>query len=159
MANFYSGQDGQLFVDGSSTAVAKVRSWSFTASQAVLETVSLEDTDRTIIPGIRSITGSCSIYYYSDSGSDTGAGGVSTLLQKFVKPSGGSAAGQGKTDKASNVRLKLAIDDGSTAGRFIDVMAYITSLAMTNAVGQVLAAEISFEVDGAPLGTGSAISF
>lgn len=159
MANFYSGQDGQLFVDGGSTAVAKVRSWSFTASQAVLETVSLEDTDRTIIPGIRSITGSCSIYYYSDSGSDTGAGGVSTLLQKFVKPSGGSTAGTSNTTKSSNVKLKLAIDDGSTAGRFIEFFVYITSLAMTNAVGQILAADISFEVDGAPLGTGSAISF
>jgi len=159
MANFYSGQDGQLFVDGGSTAVAKVRSWSFTASQAVLETVSLEDTDRTIIPGIRSITGSCSIYYYSESGGNTGAGGVSTLLQKFVKPSGGSTAGTGKTTKASNVKLKLAIDDGSTDGRFIEFFVYITSLAMTNAVGQVLAADISFEVDGAPIGTGSAISF
>tara|TARA_R100000700_G_C3162917_1_gene138596 strand:- start:1117 stop:1599 length:483 start_codon:yes stop_codon:yes gene_type:complete len=152
MANFYSGQDGQLFVDGSGTPVAKVRSWSFTASQAVLETVSLEDTDRTIIPGIRSITGSCSIYYYSESGEDTGAGGVSTFLQKFVKTSGGSTAGVSKTTKASNVRLKLLIDDGSTAKRFIDFYAYITSLSMTNAVGQVLAADISFEVDGAPLG-------
>tara|TARA_R100001463_G_scaffold44683_2_gene92643 strand:+ start:1365 stop:1844 length:480 start_codon:yes stop_codon:yes gene_type:complete len=159
MANFYSGQDGQLYVGGSSTATAKVRSWSFTASQAVLETVSLEDTDRTIIPGIRSITGNCSIYYYSDSGSDTGAGGVSTLLQAFVKPSGGSSAGEGKTTKAQNVKMKLAIDDGSTGGRFIEFYVYITSLAMTNAVGQVLSAEISFEVDGAPLGTGSAISF
>ena len=152
MANFYSGQDGQLFVDGSGTPVAKVRSWSFTASQAVLETVSLEDTDRTIIPGIRSITGSCSIYYYSESGEDTGAGGVSTLLQKFVKTSGGATAGVSKTTKASNVRLKLLIDDGSTAKRFIDFYAYIPRLSMTNAVGQVLAADISFEVDGAPLG-------
>tara|TARA_R100001082_G_scaffold29945_2_gene15049 strand:+ start:8662 stop:9141 length:480 start_codon:yes stop_codon:yes gene_type:complete len=159
MANFYSGQDGQLFVDGGSTAVAKVRSWSFTASQAVLETISLEDTDRTLIPGIRSITGSCSIYYYSEAGSDTGAGGVSTLLQKFVKPSGGSVAGTGKTAKASDVKLKLAIDDGSTFGRFIELFAYITSFSMTNAVGQVLAADISFEGNGAPLGTGSAISF
>jgi len=159
MANFYSGQDGQLFVDNAASPVAKVRSWSFTASQAVLETVSLEDTDRTIIPGIRSITGSCSIYYYSDSGEDTGAGGVSTLLQKFVKVSGGSDAGVSKTTKASNVRLKLLIDDGSTAKRFIDFYAYITSLSMTNAVGQVLAADISFEVDGAPLGaTGTKLS-
>ena len=159
MANFYSGQDGQLFVDNAASPVAKVRSWSFTASQAVLETVSLEDTDRTIIPGIRSITGSCSIYYYSESGSNTGEGGVSTLLQKFVKPSGGSTAGTAKTTKASNVRLKLLIDDGSTDKRFIDFYAYITSLSMTNAVGQVLAADISFEVDGAPLGTTANVVF
>jgi len=157
MANFYSGQDGQLFVDGSATAVAKVRSWSFTASQAVLETVSLEDKDRTIIPGIRSITGSCSIYYYSDSGSDTGAGGVSTLLQKFIKPSGGTTGGAQAATSSESVTLKLAFKDGSTAGRFIELSAYITSLAMTNAVGQVLAADISFEANGAPLGTALAL--
>ena len=155
MANFYSGQDGQLFVGSSSTPVAKVRSWSFTASQAVLETVSLEDTDRTIIPGIRSITGSCSIYYYSDPGADSE---VSNLLQKFVKPSGGTVAGVSKAAKSSSVRLALTLDDGSTAKRFIDFYVYITSLSMTNAVGQVLSADISFEVDGAPLGTGSNIS-
>ena len=40
MAGFYSGQDGQLFIDDSKFAV-KIRSWSFTANQSVLETVTL----------------------------------------------------------------------------------------------------------------------
>ena len=48
MSGFYSGKEGQLFIGGD--PVAKVRSWSFTFNQAILETVSLEDTDRTIIP-------------------------------------------------------------------------------------------------------------
>ena len=43
---------------------SKVRSWSFSMNQAILETVSLEDTDRTIIHGTRSYTGSASVYYY-----------------------------------------------------------------------------------------------
>ena len=41
--SFYSGQDGQLYVNDNK--VAKVRSWSITVNQAILETVSLEDTD------------------------------------------------------------------------------------------------------------------
>ena len=43
MSGFYSGKEGELFIDG--TKVAKVRSWSFSMNQAVLETVSLEDAD------------------------------------------------------------------------------------------------------------------
>ena len=71
MSGFYSGQDGELFVNNNKAA--KVRSWSFTFNQAVLETVSLEDTDRTIIHGIRSYTGSASVYYYqSTSGGGSG---------------------------------------------------------------------------------------
>ena len=65
MAGFYSGKEGELLING--TKVAKVRSWSFTFNQAVLETVSLEDTDRTIIHGTRSYTGSASVYYYQGS--------------------------------------------------------------------------------------------
>ena len=155
MANFYSGQDGQLVVDGQTAA--KVRSWSFTASQAVLETVSLEDKDRTLIPGLRSITGSCSIYYYADGGSNTAAGGVSTFLGKFVKPSGGTTVGATSSESSDSVTLKLKVNDGVGTGRFIELNVYITSLAMTNAVGQVLAAEISFEANGAPVGTALAM--
>ena len=69
MAGFYSGQDGQLYVNDNK--VAKVRSWSFTVNQAILETVSLEDTDRTLLPGLRSVSGGCSLYYHQETaGSD-----------------------------------------------------------------------------------------
>ncbi len=73
MSKFYSGQDGIMFAtDENGTVqptdtVVKVRSWSFTINTSVLETVSLGDFDRTIIPGITSTTGSASIYYYADS--------------------------------------------------------------------------------------------
>lgn len=150
MANLYSGKDGKLYFDGSSGASAKVKNWSFTASQAILETVSLGDTDRTIIPGIRSATGSCSIYYYQTSaGSGTPTGGVSSFVDKFVKVGAGSGDVAVNPD-SSSVRLKLAIDDTSTAMRYLEVIAYITSLTMTCSVGEVISADISFEVHGAP---------
>ena len=147
MAGFYSGKEGELLIDG--TKVAKVRSFSFSFNQAVLETVSLEDTDRTIIHGTRSYTGSASIYYYQETAGG-GAGQLSTLINNIIKT--GSSAGDGANAESTAMTFKLRIKDGSTAGRFIEFQAIPTSLNITNAVGEVTAADISFEVNGAPTG-------
>jgi len=148
MAGYYSGKEGELLIDG--TKVAKVRSWSFTFNQAILETVSLEDTDRTIIPGIRSYTGNASIYYYQDS-AGSGSGSLSTLINNVIKT--GSSAGDGtNTESSTDFTFKLRIKDGSSGGRFIQFAAQPTSLTMTNSVGEVMAADLNFEVNGAPTG-------
>ena len=146
MAGYYSGKEGELLING--TKVAKVRSWSFTFNQAILETVSLEDTDRTIIPGIRSYTGNASIYYYQDS-AGSGSGSLSTLINNVIKT--GSSAGDGSnTESTTNFVFKLRIKDGSSSGRFIQFAAQPTSLTMNNSVGEVMAADLNFEVNGAP---------
>ena len=147
MAGFYSGKEGQLFIDG--TKVAKVRSFSFTFNQAVLETVSLEDTDRTIIHGTRSYTGNASVYYYQDVAGG-GAGQLSTLIGNIMKVV--SASGDGANAESTAMTFKLKINDGSTAGRFIEFQAIPTSFSITSSVGEVTAADISFEVNGAPTG-------
>ena len=147
MAGFYSGKEGELLIDG--TKVAKVRSFSFSFNQAVLETVSLEDTDRTIIHGTRSYTGSASVYYYQDVAGG-GAGQLSTLIGDTMKVV--SASGDGANAESSSMTFKLRIKDGSTAGRFIEFQAIPTSFSITSAVGEVTAADISFEVNGAPTG-------
>ena len=146
MAGFYSGKEGQLFIDG--TQVAKVRSWSFNMNQAVLETVSLEDTDRTIIHGTRSYTGSASVYYYQETAGG-GAGQLSTLINNIIK-TGSTSGGDGTADEATAVLFTLRIKDGSTLGRVLTFQAIPTSFAITSAVGEVTAADISFEVNGAP---------
>ena len=145
MAGFYSGKEGELLIDG--TKVAKVRSWSFSMNQAVLETVSLEDTDRTIIHGTRSYTGSASVYYYQST-SGGGAGQLTTLIQNIIKQ--GDSSGDGTAAESNAMTFRLRIKDGSTAGRFIEFSAIPTSFVMTSAVGEVIAADISFEVNGAP---------
>ena len=147
MAGFYSGKEGELLIGG--TKVAKVRSWSFTFNQAVLETVSLEDTDRTIIHGTRSYTGSASVYYYQDVAGG-GAGQLSTLITDIMKQ--GSSNGDGTNPESVAMDFKLRIKDGSTNGRFIQFSAIPTSFSMTSAVGEVIAADISFEANGAPTG-------
>ena len=147
MAGLYSGKEGELLMNGNK--VAKVRSFSFTFNQAVLETVSLEDTDRTIIHGTRSYTGSASVYYYQDT-AGAGAGQLSTLFGNSMKVV--SASGDGANAESTAMTFKLKIKDGSTAGRFIEFQAIPTSFSITSAVGEVTAADISFEVNGAPTG-------
>ena len=145
MSKFYSGQDGKLFVadgvqtiDSNSDEIAKVRSWSFTVNTSVLETVSLGDFDRTIIPGMTSTTGSCSIYYYADntSGSNNANRLSPRIISKILNTAG----------ERPKVRFRLQVDSSHR----IDIDAVITSLDMTNSVGEVMAANVTFEADGKP---------
>ena len=150
MSKFYSGQDGKLFVDEQNNSiqngdgVAKVSSWSFTINTAVLETVSLGDFDRTIIPGMTSTTGSASIYYYADSTSAThNSGRLSTFILDKILPRSGNTP---SSEERAKVKLRLQVD----SNHYIEMKAVITSFAMTNSVGEVMAADISFEADGIP---------
>ena len=145
---FYSGKDGQLWIGNNKAA--KVQSWSFSSSQAVLETTSLEDTDRTVIPGIRSYNGSARLFYYEAS---AGSGGdVTTLINKCIPRNTGNnddGTGKGVADESSNVTLTLKIGTGSTV-RYISFICFITGISMNSAVGEVLSADIGWEADGAP---------
>tara|TARA_Y100000401_G_scaffold100641_1_gene89613 strand:+ start:2526 stop:2981 length:456 start_codon:yes stop_codon:yes gene_type:complete len=146
MAKFYSGQDGKLFVangvntiDTAADEIAKVRSWSFTVNTSVLETVSLGDFDRTLISGITSTTGSCSIYYYADDvTSENNANNLSPRIISKILPD--------TSGERPKVRFRLQVD----ANHRIDIDAVITSFAMTNSVGEVMSADVSFEADGKP---------
>ena len=143
---FYSGKDGQLLIAGNKAA--KVQSWAYSSSQAVLETTSLEDTDRTLIPGIRSYSGSARLFYYQTASGTSGE--VTTLLTKSIKAVTSSSAGEeGKAAAADSVQLKLNIEDGAH-DRYITFNVYITGVSMNSAVGEVLSADISWEADGAP---------
>ena len=148
MAKFYSGQDGKLFVDnasgtiGNTDEVAKVRSWSFTINTSVLETVSLGDFDRRIIPGLTSLTGSASIYYYAESTTAKhNSGLLSTMILDKILPRSDDSP---TSEERPLARFKLQAD----ANHFIEIVGIITSFAMTNSVGEVMAADISFEADG-----------
>jgi len=148
MAKFYSGQDAKLFVDNATGTiedtdeVAKVRSWSFTINTSVLETVSLGDFARRIIPGITSLTGSASIYYYAEStGAKHNSGLLSTMILDKILPRSDDSPTSSERPLA---RFKLQAD----ANHYIELVGIITSFAMTNSVGEVMAADISFESDG-----------
>lgn len=144
---FYSGSSGELYIDG--TKAAKVSSWQFSANLATLEATSLADTDRVIVPGVRSTSGSCSLFYYTDTPNNPTDNSAHVLLNKLIKQrTTGSVAGIAAETTA--VTFKLRVADGTTDGKYITFSAYITSADMQMAVGQVLSASINFEVIGAP---------
>ena len=149
MSKFYSGQDGKLFIErhdatiNTPDEVAKVRSWSFTVNTAVLETVSLGDFDRTIIPGITSTTGSASIYYYAETTGTHNSGLLSTKILDKILPRSGNTP---QSTERPKVKFRLEVDPN----HFIDIQGVITSFNMTNSVGEIMAADVSFEADGIP---------
>ena len=154
---FYSGRDGELYIGSTvlnATKAAKVQSWSFSSSMAVLETTSLGDTDRTLKAGVRSYSGSCRLFYYVSS-----AGGESNLndiLTTAIKTGGG--ANDGDNDASSSIILKLRLTTGSTDIRDLQFAVFITGVSMNSAVGEVASADISWESDGAPFGATTLIN-
>jgi hypothetical protein len=143
---YYSGQSGELYIDGAKAA--KVQNWSFTSSQEVLDTVSLGDTDKTSIAGLRTLSGQCRLFYYQDS---PGSGGDATkLLSKCMKA--GSGEGDGTAAVSCSAKLKLRVADGSTNGRYIEFYCWLTSVSMSMAIGEVFSADVNFEANGAPTG-------
>ena len=157
MAGFYSGRDGALYIGTSTTKAAKVQNWTFSSTQAVLETTAMGDTDRTIVDGIRSYSGSARLFYYTTSGGSN----VKDILQNSIQRSSGTAGGDGVQSASDQIKLKLAWLDGSTP-RFITFFTYITGVTMGASLGEVSSVDITWEANGAPiedtLATGSASS-
>ena len=143
MANYFSGQHGRLYING--VKAASVTNWSINSSMSPLGTTTLEETDQTFINGLRSTTGSCSLYYYQDGNNNS----ARDIVEKLMKERNvGSVPGVAAA--AENVTLKLYVNDGTSAGKSVTVDALITSAAMQMAVGEVLSAQVAFQVNGAP---------
>ena len=145
MGQFYSGQNGKLLIDG--VAAAKVTNWTFTGQMSALSTTSLEDTDQTFIGGLRTMTGQCRLYYY-DSGGVTNANSAKTLIDKLIKTRT-TADDPGKAAEPEYVTLRLQVVEG-TATKEVEMEVLLTNAAMSMAVGEVLAADVAFQVNGAP---------
>lgn len=141
--SFYSGKDGRLLIDGK--AAAKVRSWSYTTAMQTLKTTTLGDLDQTSTSGIRTHSGTCSLFYYASDPNDTSTNSASVLLNKLIKA---NADGQGS--ESEEVTLRLAIADGTVNGKYIEGKCLLTNASMTMSVGEVLSASVSFEFIGAP---------
>ena len=119
---YYSGLDGEMYIKTSSgfKKMGKVRNWSFSQNQAVLETTALGDTDRTLVDGVRSLSGSCSLFYYNDDANSTSYHGADDVLRKIMKPYNNVGAGSvgkepgakdlGETIRSGKVAFRLAVN-------------------------------------------------
>ena len=137
---FRSGKDGRLLIDGQ--IAAKVVDWSFTTTVPSLVTTTLGDTDSTNTPGVRTTSGSCTVFYQSSANLPNSA---SVLLNNILK-----AASDGQGAESTKVTLRLVIENGTASPNFIEGEALLTSASMTMSVGAVLSAQVQFEFDGAP---------
>ena len=136
---YYSGADGVMKVDD--VQVARVTTFSFTSSQETLDVTTLGDRDRKLVGGIRSLSGSASIAYYSASGASTGDQRAQYFIGKLIK-TGGAVS--------ETVGLELGITNHAGVYDEIKFDAVITSIAMSSAQGEIFSADISFEAADAP---------
>ena len=140
--------------------VVKVVNWSFNQTQNVIDVSALGDTDRVLCAGVRQLTGSCRVFYYNYTSGASLRNDCARMLNRIMKlgparntelnVSGDPAYGQNAD--SDEVVFRLFIEAGST-DRWVDIPAYITSVTMNMAVGEVVAADVTFEASGAALGT------
>jgi len=148
MSTFYSGQNGRMLI-GTDTA-AKVTNWSINSTQSPLDCTTLEQEDQTYINGLRNTTGSCRLFYYDYTVGNTAKNDAKTLIDSIMKARS-SSGDAGNAPVPTTVTLELQIVDGTATPKVVKVEALVTSASMAMSVGEVLAADIAFQVNGAPI--------
>ena len=127
--SYLAGKDGTLTCNG--VRLAKVSSWGLTSQVEALEVTSLGDFARDYTPGLKSATGTCSIWLYDDAGK--------TLASKVIRS-------DAPTD-ADKVTLTLGFGTKS-----VTLSALITQADLQMAVGSVMQYSIQFQVCGSVTG-------
>jgi len=123
----YTGQDGIMKFNGQTQA--NVRNWSVTTTVDTLETTDLGDRKRKYIPGLESATATATIMYHDDNAT------LRNILDQAIRDN----------SQTSPVPRKLEL---KWEGRDLDFEAYITSVTITCAVGDVMTADVSFQMTG-----------
>lgn len=149
---FFTGVHGSLELEG--TKIAAVQNWSFTVNVQTADTSTLGATDTTIVPIRRTTTGSCRILYYQENlGTKSSTDSASRFINKIgiAKATGEVGATLNQNGDEIFTTLHLKVDDGSTGddGRHIKMRILITSLTVVMSVGEIFAADIQFQNNGA----------
>jgi len=155
--SYFSGRNGKLSIkdaDASSyREIGRMRDWTVSATTDTVDTTCLMDLDKTILPGLRSYSGTATLLYYN-----TGTNSV-TDIENITRDtfkagnSGYTNAEFGNTaNKPETVKLQLKLDNrgGSGNSRIIEMFAVITAFNMTCSVGEVVSADIAWTGHGAP---------
>ena len=164
MAQYFSGQHGQILIkpqDGRTPEgialsafqpVGSLRDWQLSMQMNVLETTTMEKTDRTLLHGVRSYNGTATMLYYREDGNTSS--NVKRMIQNtFVQSTKtnpyASDFGQNPTPEYAVLQLRLF--DGGTGNFDLECVCFITSFSIQCAVGEVVSANIGFEGTGAPI--------
>ena len=119
----YSGKDGSLKFDGAS--IGRVRNWSLNSTLETLDTTSLGDGANVYCAGLRTATGTATIWYHSDNN-------IGTVLEECMR-----------TDKPTPATLEL-----TWANKKVSFKAYVNSATITCNTGEVMSADVSFQMTG-----------
>ena len=157
--SYFSGRNGKLSIkdadagDGSYREIGRMRDWTISATTETIDTTCLMDLDRTILPGLRSYSGSGTLLYYNV-GNNSRSDIFNITLDTFkAGNSGYTNAEFGNTaGKPETVKFRLALDNRGGPGnsRIIEMVAVVTSFNMTCSVGEVVSADIAWTGHGAP---------
>ena len=150
---FFTGTKGSLLLEGNT--IASVQNWTVTTTVSLLNTRTLGESDDTFEPNGRSTSGSCRVLYYDDGSGNINSNNASTFINKVIKardgsPGRGASLYQGNDPNEYRSSLRLKVDDGSADGRYIEMRILITNVTLTMAVGEIFAADITFQASGAP---------
>lgn len=116
--------------------IGKIKTWSLDIANDVLDTSSLGNPGKTFIAGPTTATGSATLMYYKDDlGNTTNMSDMSDLSKIIFNSTG-----------ATRVLLRLGIDS-SSSNRF-DLYAWITGASLSSNYGEIVAVDVSFQMDG-----------
>lgn len=121
----FSGQDGVLVFNGQTQV--RVRNWAVTNNVDTLETTDLGDDARSYKAGLKTATATATIMYHDDNAT------LRNILNTAIS----------RTDAPSAHRLELRWDD-----KDLDFNAFITSVNITCSVGEIMTADVSFQMTG-----------
>ena len=131
---YYSGKDGSMSLvasNGAETVIAKVSNWTFSAQVDTLEVTVLNEHSRRFVPGLRSMTGTATIFYYKDPA--TGINAPASLLSHIIKT--------GEVNETDDIfKIELGWGERHVTGNII-----ITSAELACTVGEVMQANIQFQ--------------
>jgi hypothetical protein len=152
MSKYYSGRDGALYYGDGATSdpvvkVGRVTRWAFQTQMATLDTTSLGDTETTVIPSLRTHTGTATVLYYTN---DLGGNKASQLLSTLLKPRLDPELPRNAADPQL-WRIQLRVDENATDFKRIQGPIWITAANMSMAVGEIFAIDFSFTFFGAPV--------
>ena len=120
----YSGKDGKL--EWTKQSVSRVKNWSLQSSFDTLEVTDLGDAARVYAAGLKSATGTMTVFYHDDDDM------ISKMLDNVITSSTPTA---GKLDLIWGAKQ-------------ISVVAFINTATITCSTGDVMAAELGFTVTG-----------
>lgn len=131
---YYTGKGGSLLLD--SKQIGRVASWSLSVNTELADVSKLGECDRSFEPTARTTSGTAAVWYTDE------ANAAGSLLSKIIQT--------GSAHVAPQVRMKLRY--GTSNEKYVEFNAYLTSATLSCSFGEVMQAQVNFQMNGAFIG-------